>query len=382
MKAMHIIARLNIGGAANTTILLVDNLRKQGVETRLVTGHVGENEGDMAYFAEAYNVQPEYLPTLGREISPLNDLRTVWQLYRLMRRWQPDVVHTHTAKAGLVGRIAAWLARVPVRVHTYHGHVFKGYFSPRKTQFYLTLERLMARLSTAIVTVSEAQKEELSTVYKVAPVKKFSVQEYGFDLQPLTERPPQAEIDAFMVDHNLPTDQKLIGIIGRLVPIKNHDLFLAAAAQVCAQRADVHFVIAGDGERRDELQAQVAALNLQDRITFTGWITDIKPVMAALDFMVLTSNNEGTPVSIIEAMAAGLPVISTDVGGVRDILQGGDLGQIVPPGDADALTAALLRALDDDNPDPQQARTAALERFDLQARAQAMHKLYTTLLNS
>jgi glycosyltransferase involved in cell wall biosynthesis len=379
VKALHIIARLNIGGAANTTILLVDNLRHVDVETRLVTGQVGENEGDMAYFADAYGVEPEYLPTLGREISPLNDLRTIWQLYRIMRRWKPDVVHTHTAKAGLVGRLAAWLARVPVRVHTFHGHVFKGYFSPRKTQFYLTLERLMARLSTAIVTVSDAQKDELSRVYKVAPAEKFSVQEYGFDLQPLTVRPSQADIDAFITAHKLPPGPKLVGIIGRLVPIKNHDLFLQAATQVAAQRDDVHFVIAGDGERRDELRAQVAMLKMQERVTFTGWITDIKPVMAALDMMVLTSNNEGTPVSIIEAMAAGLPVISTDVGGVRDILRDGELGQVIPSGDVDALAAAMLKALDGSHPDPAAARAMALTRFDLKARAQAMRALYDRL---
>jgi glycosyltransferase involved in cell wall biosynthesis len=379
MKVMHIIARLNIGGAAASVILTADHLRRYETETCIVCGRVGENEGDMAYLAEKHNITPHILPELGREINPVHDLKVIWQLVKYMRDWQPDVVHTHTAKAGVVGRLAAWIARVPVRVHTFHGHVFHGYFSPRKTQFYLTLERLMARLSTRIIAVSRAQQADLTTRYHIAPPEKFAVLEYGFDLTPLTQAPSPAAIDAVYAHYNLPRDRRLVGIIGRLVPIKHHDLFLDAAEHIAGERADVHFVIAGDGERRAELEARVKSAGLQDRVTFTGWIRDVLPLFYALDLMVLTSKNEGTPVSIIEGMAAGLPVISTDVGGVTDILDGGKLGTVVPPGDADALAQAMRRALDGDHPDATAAQEAVLARFDIAPRAQEIRDFYSRL---
>ncbi|MFW5748340.1 MAG: glycosyltransferase family 4 protein [Chloroflexota bacterium] len=376
---MHIIARLNIGGAAASVILTVDALRDYDCETLLVTGTVGTNEGDMAYLAGDHGIEPYYIPELGREISPLKDLRTVYKLVRLMRQWRPDVVHTHTAKAGFVGRLAAWIARVPVRVHTFHGHVFHGYFSPRRTRFYLWLERFSARLSSGIITISDVQYEELSHRYRIAPSSKFSKQPIGLDLRHLTIPPDESVIEAFISAHNLPRDKKLIGIVGRLVPIKHHDLFLDAAQRLTGQRDDVHFVLAGDGERRAELVERAHTLGLADCMTFTGWVADIRTVMHTLDMLVLTSRNEGTPVSIIEGMAAGLPVISTDVGGVRDILEGGELGQVVPLDDPDALAAAMVRALDGTAPDPAIASETALRRYDITHRAEAMRTYYDLL---
>ncbi|NDJ86156.1 MAG: glycosyltransferase family 4 protein, partial [Chloroflexi bacterium] len=218
IKVMRIIARLNVGGPAIHVISLTGLLREPDFESILVCGHIDETEGDMQYLAEERGIEPVIIPTLGRDISLLRDIGTIWQLYRLIRRYRPVIVDTHTAKAGFVGRIAAWLARVPVRLHTFHGHVFHGYFGPRKTQLFLMLERLCARLSSRIITISPGLRDELVNTYHIAPAAKFVVVPLGFDLAPLTARPPRA---------SNPT--RVVGIVGRLVPIKNHKLFLDAA---------------------------------------------------------------------------------------------------------------------------------------------------------
>ena len=244
------------------------------------------------------------------------------------------------------------------------------------------LERLSSKISTRIVAVSEAQMHDLTQVYKVAPREKFVTLIYGFDLKPLTEPPPQGKIDAFIDQHRLPRDKKRIGIIGRLVPIKNHELFLQAAQVIAEKRNDVHFVIAGDGQLRTDLEALTRELGLEHCVTFTGWVRDVKTAMYSLDVMALTSKNEGTPVSIIEGMAAGLPVVSTDVGGVTDILNHGELGYIVPPSDSQALAKSLLLILNGDLPDARRAQTVALKRFDATYRAQELSDLYRNLLRA
>jgi glycosyltransferase involved in cell wall biosynthesis len=261
----------------------------------------------------------------------------------LIRRERPDIVHTHTAKAGFVGRLAAWLAGVPIIVHTFHGHVFAGYFGQRKTQLFLTLERLCARLSAAIVTLSPALKHELSNVYYVTPEHKIEIIELGFEMERFAS--VQHDQGDFRQLYGIPADVPLVGIVSRLVPIKNHDLFLRAAKCVTQQVPDAHFTIVGDGERRKALEAMAQALGIAERVHFTGWIKDPLPVYNALDVLVLCSRNEGLPVSLIEAMVAGVPVVSTDVGGANDLLQGGTLGAVVAPDNPDALAAAIIKAL-------------------------------------
>ena len=203
-----------------------------------------------------------------------------------------------------------------------------------------------------------------------------------FDLKPLTEAPPQGKVDDFIDQHRLPRDKKRIGIVGRLVPIKNHELFLKAAQVIAQRRSDVHFVVAGDGELRTDLEVLTRKLGLEHCVTFTGWVRDVKTAMYSLDVMALTSKNEGTPVSIIEGMAAGLPVVSTDVGGVADILNHGELGYIVPPSDWHALAKSLLLILDGELPDAKRAQTVALKRFDATYRAQELIDLYRKLLRA
>jgi len=368
MKIMMVVARLNIGGVALNVIHMIDALQKMpDCEVLLVNGIIGQQEGDMQYLAERYKLQQVVLPSLGRELSPLRDLYTLWQLWRLMRRYRPDVVHTHTAKAGWVGRWAAFLAGVRGRVHTFHGHVFSGYFSPRKTALFLLLERIAARLSTRIITLSDTLREELAVVYHVAPVHKIAVIPLGLDLQP------------FANIQKITGENPVIGVVGRLVPIKNHALFLDAAALLHAQHPAVRFLIIGDGELRAELAQRIEALGLADVVQIVGWVQDVVTTFAALDLVTITSDNEGTPVSLLEALAAGIPVVSTDVGGVRDLFGAELAAQLVPPRDAVALCAAWQRTLATP-PDLTAVRQRILATYAIQAIAAHHMDLYKTLL--
>ncbi len=378
IRIMRLIARLNVGGPAIHVTLLTERLSAPDFETTLVCGHIGPGEGDMAYLAAERGIQPVYIAELGRELSLLRDLLTLLKLWRLMRRLRPDVVHTHTAKAGFVGRAAAWLARVPVRVHTYHGHVFHGYFSPAKTRLFLWLERLTARLTDRLITISPALKDELAHTYRIAPESKFAVVPLGLELAPYADLPRHS--GSFRAAYNIPANAPLIAIVGRLVPIKNHGLFVQMAACVRQSIPDAHFAIIGDGECRAAIEAQVETLNLHDAVTFTGWMQDLKPAYSAMDVLVISSDNEGTPVSIIEALAAGVRVVSTAVGGVPDLLRHGDYGRLVPPGDPDALAAAGgdVAALND--PEPAGARQAVVAAYDITRLADDLAALYRDLL--
>jgi glycosyltransferase involved in cell wall biosynthesis len=376
IRVMRIIARLNVGGPAIHVVLLTEQLGLPEFESTLVCGLIGEHEGDMAYLAEQRGITPVFLAELGRELSPLRDLVTLFKLWRLMRTYRPDVVHTHTAKAGFVGRTAAWLARVPVRIHTYHGHVFHGYFSPRKTQIFLWLERLMARFSDRLITISPALKEELSAGYRIAPADKFVVVPLGLELSPFAEMPHRC--GTFRAEFGIASDAPLVGIVGRIVPIKNHELFLAMAKKVQDTIPDAHFMIIGDGERRAEIEVLADSLNL--RVTFTGWLRDLKPAYSDMDTLVISSDNEGTPVSLIEALAAGVPVVSTAVGGVPDLLRHGDFGQIVPARDPDALAAAVIKTLSEPGRNQAAIQQAVLAEYDINRLARDLAALYRDLL--
>lgn len=382
IKVVRVIARLNIGGPAIHTILLTARLDPARFESLLVTGSVADYEGDMLPLAEAYGVRPVIIPALGREINPLKDLRVLWQLYRLMRREKPQVVHTHTAKAGFVGRLAAWLAGVPVIVHTFHGHVFHSYFSPAKTRLFLFLERLMARVSTRIITISASQKHEIGG-FGIAPPNKFVVIPLGFDLAALRDSAKhRGELRAEL---GIASDTKLVGIVARLTSVKNHRLFLEAARLVIMERSAgmpaVKFVIVGGGELEDELRAYARELGIAEAVIWLGWRNDVARVYADLDVVALTSLNEGTPVSLIEAMAAGAPLAATRVGGVADIV--GEYGVLTPSGDAAAFAAALRDVVEHEAAARARAaagRDAIYERFAAERLVGDVARLYEELL--
>jgi glycosyltransferase involved in cell wall biosynthesis len=380
IRILRIIARLNVGGPAIHVTLLTEKFGAPQYESTLVCGNIDPDEGDMAYYAEAHGVQPLIVPELGRSLQPLRDLVTIWALYRLIRRLKPDVVHTHTAKAGFVGRIAAWLARVPVIVHTFHGHVFRGYFSPTMTRVFLMIERVTARMSSTVITLTEGLRRELSEEYHVTSKDHITVLPLGLDLAPFAATARKSASDASRgapVSATSPPPR--IGIVGRLVPVKNHALFLQAAVLVREKIPNARFVIVGDGELRSPLESTVSSLNLSEAVTFTGWVRDVAPIYADLDVNVISSLNEGTPVSVIESLAAGCPVVATAVGGLPDLLDHGQLGLLVPSGDAQALADAIVKVLRDP-PDMSAARALMLDRYSIDRLVKDLDSLYRGLL--
>jgi glycosyltransferase involved in cell wall biosynthesis len=350
---MRVIARLNVGGPAIHTILLTERMQALGFETTLVTGVAGPSEGDMLELAAAKGVRPVVLPTLGRELSLANDLRTLLDLYRQMRRERPDVVHTHTAKAGTVGRIAARLARVPVVVHTFHGHVLRGYFGAAKTRLFIEIERSLARVTDRILVLGEPQLHEIRG-FGIGRPDQFRCVPLGLEL----ERFLDCERLRGRFRRALGLDQQgpLIGIVARLVPIKGHSVFLQAARQVAAVNAAARFVIVGDGELRRALEEEERLLDLGNRVIFAGFRDDLPEIYADLDVVALSSFNEGLPVTIIEALAAARPVVASDVGAVRDLVDPGRTGWLAAAGDAESLARTILSHLEE----PQRAREMGL----------------------
>lgn len=373
MKIVRVIARLNVGGPAKHVVWLTRGLKSAECETLLVAGSVPPGEDDMGYFASEQGVDPVFIPEMSREISP-KDLITIWKLYRLFRRERPDIIHTHTAKAGTVGRIAGLLYRwfTPGAlvgqprpcslVHTYHGHIFHSYYGKFKTRLFLTIERALARIATdRIVVISEQQRREINQTYGVGNDSRFVVVPLGLDLPGETETGGQN----FREELQAKPHEILIGIVGRLTEIKHHQLFLEAAAiykQLFGAKPElppVRFIVVGDGLLKEELVRYARKRDLANEVVFVGTRTDLNDVYPALDIVALTSLNEGTPLTLIEAMANRRPVISTAVGGVVDLL-GDELerdavndyaicsrGISVNPGNAAAFAAGLLRLVSD-----------------------------------
>ena len=380
VKVLRIIARLNIGGPAIHTILLTAGLNNERFEPLLVTGVEGRREGNMLDLAAAKGVEPIVIPELRRNPSPKDALIALVKLYRLIRRQWPQIVHTHTATAGLLGRLAARLAGVPITLHTFHGHVLRGYFGPFQSKALVWMERLLARITDRIVTVSEGQRQELAG-YGIAPLEKIVVVPLGFELDDLLScEPHRGELRREL---GLSDDHRLVGIVARLVPIKNHRLFLQAAKLVAEAVPQARFLVVGDGELREGLEAYARDLGLDGRVIFTGWRRDLPRLYADLDVVALTSINEGTPVSLIEAMAAGVPVVATAVGGVPDVVADGETGYLVEAGDAEGLAEAITELLR--NPERAEAmgragREAVYPRFAAQTLFTNIEHLYTELL--
>jgi len=325
IKVLRIISRLNIGGPAIHVHLLTNGLNAEKFETRLVTGRISSREASMEYLFRPEDSKPVVVSELQREIRPVSDILAFFQIFRLLERERPDIVHTHTAKAGFSARFAVMLynkirTRNALTVHTFHGHVFEGYFSRLSSMMFVTIERIMGRVADAVLAISPSQKKDLVEKFRIGDETKVHIIELGFDLAPfLSVEKRQGE---FRKQIDVLEDAILIGIIGRLVPIKNHKMFLRAAGRVIAAHRDkpVKFVIVGDGQMRNQLESDCRSLGITESIKFCGWVTDIPMVYADLNILALTSNNEGTPVSIIESMAASVPVISTDAGGIGDLL--------------------------------------------------------------
>lgn len=402
VKILRLIARLNTGGPAVNSILLTQGLNGGRFSSRLITGTVSPGEGDMGYFAESRGVVPIVIPELGRDISLPNDLRALWQIYRFFRAERPDIIHTHTAKAGALGRLAGIFYNLVVLlsgsanrarlVHTFHGHVFRGYFPLWKSRFLVLIERFLARFTHRIVAVSDAIKRDLVDVYKICQENKVKVIPLGLDFSWIDNMGSYYEV--LRNEFQIPSHTTTIGIIGRLTAVKNHRLFFTAVRSL--QRADLKFLAVGDGELRSALSKMVYDLGLDNSVVFTGWQKEPAKIYTDLDIVCLTSLNEGTPLTLIEAMAAGRPFVATDVGGVRDLMVGESRlhpsgfeifsnGILTPSNNPFALSAALVFLAE--NPVQRQAmgrvgQQWATERYSSERLLQETEKLYSELLEA
>ena len=328
-RILRILNRLIIGGPSKNAIYL-SRYMQPDFDTLLVIGGKEDHEQDADFLATANNIDPTCIPEMKRPISPYNDWAAYNKLKKLIKEFKPDIVHTHAAKSGALGRLAAKHSNVPVIVHTFHGHIFHSYFNSVKTNFFIRTERYLAGLSDAIVAISDVQKKELSGDFKIAAEHKFSVIPLGLDLDNFIINQEEKR-NKFRTEFGLDDDVVALGIIGRLVPIKNHSLFIKGLKYVLDNTSiKIKAFIIGDGESRMAIEQMANDIGIKytkqtdathpHPLILTSWRTDIDTIFAGLDVIALTSLNEGTPVSLIEAQAAGKPIVSTRVGGIADVV--------------------------------------------------------------
>ncbi len=393
IKILRIIARLNIGGPAVHSILLTRYLNNDRFDSILIAGMIGKSEGDMMYLADANNIKPVLIKELGREISWKDDIIAFLKILKIVFKVRPDIIHTHTAKAGTLGRTAGIIyntisSHKAYLIHTFHGHIFNSYFSNLKTNFFILIERVLARFTDRIIVISKGQAKELSERLKIKDKNKLKLIPLGLDLSPFYEAEKYCGL--FKRELGLDDTTKLIGIVGRLVPVKNHRMFLDAVKKYKKiDNKKVKFLVIGDGEVGEELKKYSIDFGIKDDVIFTGWRKDLRKVYADLDIVVITSFNEGTPVSIIEAMAAGKPVIATDVGGVRDLFtpkfEIQEEGILINSNDSDSLAEGIKFLLG--NPEiakdmGRMGRVAVKERFDIGRLVRDMEGMYERLISN
>ena len=357
-RVLQIINRLNLGGPTFIAGYLTAYLG-EGYETMLLAGQKDDSEESSEFIVRNMGITPRYINNMRREINWKDDKIAYKEIDAIIKEFKPDIVHTHAAKAGTLGRLAAINNNVPVILHTFHGHVFEGYFGKLKTAVFLNIERYLAWRSSGIIAISKVQKEELSQKFKVSSEKKSFVIPLGIDLEKFQTNQKEKRTD-FREQYHLSNDTIAVGIIGRIVPIKNHQLFLDCWKEILSKTTKkVHAFIIGDGEDREVIFEYCRKLNLnynlgsdynqENTITFTSWIIDIDKPVAGLDIIALTSNNEGTPVSLIEAQAAGKAIVSTNVGGIRDIVIEGETALLSPKEDRELFSKNLLELIENES---------------------------------
>lgn len=385
IRVLRIINRFNIGGPTYNATFLSKYL-SDDFETILVGGLPEEGESDSLHILEEYGVTPVLIEEMKRLPSFQSDRKAYLRLKEIIREFKPDIVHTHASKAGALGRKAAYELKVPIIVHTFHGHVFHSYFGKLKTYLFKSIERRLAKRSTGIIAISKLQKEELTQEHKICTEKKVVVIPLGFDLHKFHENLEEKRIKV-REEYNIQKDEIAIAIIGRLAPIKNHSLFLKVIERVAQQtKKSLAVFIVGDGTERENIEKTIAEMDLGSHVRFilTSWIKDIGTFNAGMDIMCLTSNNEGTPVSLIEAQAANIPVVSTDVGGVRDVVQDGETGFVVPKRSPEKFSEKLLLLVEDENKRKKMSQNGwafVEQKFHYTTLVKNMESYYRKLLN-
>lgn len=355
-KILRIINRFNLGGPTYNAAYLTKYM-PQEYETLLIGGDKEESEEASQHILDALGIEPIILPEMRRAIKFGNDYAAYKKIKQIIETFKPDIVHTHASKAGTLGRMAAFSCKVPVVVHTFHGHVFHSYFSKAKTTVFKRIEKKLAEKSSGIIAISDIQKEELGNVHKIASNDKITVIPLGFDLDRFQQNLNEKRA-VFREEYQLADDEIAIGIIGRLVPIKNHALFLKGLKYVLSNTdKKVRAFIVGDGESREHIIELAKTLNIEfcestkglhiQPLTFTSWIKDIDVVNAGLDIVALSSLNEGTPVSLIEAQAANNPIVSTNVGGIENVVIANETGLLSAVDDEQSFGENLLDLVND-----------------------------------
>jgi glycosyltransferase involved in cell wall biosynthesis len=384
VKVLRVIARLNVGGPALHVAYLTAGLADRGYDTTLVAGTVARGEESMAFVAQQRGVRIETLDELHRDVAPLRDARAILRLARLIRRERPTILHTHTAKAGAVGRIAALLAggaRPPVIVHTFHGHVLRGYFGAALSLGFRTLERWLAKVTTALVAVSPEVRDDLVRL-GIAPASKFRVVRLGIALDERVAADGAARDDIRKL-LGLSQEAFVVGWVGRMTAVKRTGDVLQAMRRLLDNQVDAYLLLVGDGPERRQLENRAHELGIARRCLFLGYQNDVADFYGAIDVLLLPSANEGTPVSVIEALAARRPAVATRVGGVPDVIRDGVDGFLVGLGDTDSLGDRLAELAR--NPALRarmgtQGRARVLERYSVARLVDDVDRLYKSLL--
>ena len=351
-KVIHVITRFDKGGASENTFLTVQGLDKNKYDVILIRGLSEEScmgteetaavESNLSE-AEKGGVKVITIPELVRSIHPLNDLKALFGLIGIFRDEKPHIVHTHTSKAGILGRWAAFFANITIIVHTPHGHVFWGYFNKWKTACFIFLERMTASITDKIITLTEQEKKD-HLRFKIAPDEKFTVIHSGVDLTAFSN----ARINALAMREKLGISPEafVVGTAGRLTPIKGQKYLLEAAAVISPRKPDLFFVFLGDGELASELSKMASSRGIKN-VMFLGWRQDVPEVMSTFDIFVLPSLNEGMGKVLVEAMALGKPIVASDVGGIPDLVIHNHNGLLVPPADVEGLVNSINELLHD-----------------------------------
>jgi len=386
VKVLRVIARLNMGGPALHVAYLTAGLRERGYATTLVAGSLARGEDSMAFVADGLGVDVERVEELQREISPLRDVFAMVRLARIIRRVRPHILHTHTAKAGAIGRFAALLAgdaRPPIIVHTFHGHVLRGYFGPLRSRMFAALERVLARSTTCLVAVSPQVRDDLVRL-GVAPEEKFIVIRLGIELEDRVDSDTDGRAETRRL-LGIPSEAFTVGWIGRMTGIKRTDDVLLAFKRLRARGVDARLCMVGDGPDRAAIERRAHDLGIVRDTLFLGYQESVAPFYAAFDAFILPSANEGTPVTAIEALAAGRPVVATRVGGVPDVVRDGEDGFLVEAGDVEALAERLASLAAD--PGLRERMGAAgrgrvLPRYAVARLVDDVDRLYRSLLEA
>ncbi len=391
-RVLQIINRFNIGGPTYNAAYLTKYLSPD-FETLLIGGYKDKTEDSSEFIVKDLGIEPIIIPEMHRKINLINDILAYRKIKKIINDFKPDIVHTHASKAGAIGRFAALSSKVPVIVHTFHGNIFHSYFNSYKSKFFVKIEQELAKKTKKIIAISKTQKYELSEIYKITKPENIEVIPIGMDLAKFQED-SETKRQNFRKDYNIGIDEIAIGIVGRLVPVKNHQLFLEAVKYVKENTTKkVRAFIIGDGESRKFIENKAKELKLdfidssktngKSTLTFTSWIKNIDYVYAGLDIVTLTSINEGTPVSLIEAQAANKPIVSTNAGGIEDVVIPNITALLSKNGNVADFSQKLLTLVQDEKLRSDLSKKGSnhvKENFNYLHLVNKMKKLYYELL--